>query len=63
MQITNEEMEALNRASEILSKYSAQGGLSRADFEHYEKMVIAIIDHSIRFFIDAAEELLVMIRI
>lgn len=44
MQITNEEMEALNRASEILSKYAAQGGLSRADFEHYEKMVIAIID-------------------
>ena len=44
MQITNEEMEALNRASEILSKYAAQGGLSRADFEHYEKMVVAIID-------------------
>lgn len=44
MGITNEEMEALNRASEILSKYAAQGGLSRADFEHYEKMVIAIID-------------------
>ena len=44
MQITNEEMEALNRASEILSKYAAQGGLARTDFEHYERMVIAIID-------------------
>ena len=44
MQITNEEMEALNRASEILSKYAAQGGLSHEDLEHYERMVIAIID-------------------
>ncbi len=44
MNITNEEMEALNRASEILSKYAAQGGLTRADFDHYEKMVISIID-------------------
>ncbi len=44
MQITNEEMEALNRASEILSKYAAQGGLSHEDFEHYERMVIAVID-------------------
>lgn len=44
MGITNEEMEALNRASEILSKYAAVGGLSREDFDHFEKMVIAIID-------------------
>lgn len=44
MQITNEEMEALNRASEILSKYAAQGGLSHEDLEHYVRMVIAIID-------------------
>ena len=44
MSISNEEMEVLNRASEILSKYAAQGGLSRADFDYYEKMVIAIID-------------------
>ena len=44
MQISNEEMEVLNRASEILSKYAAQGGLTREDFEYYENMVIAIID-------------------
>ena len=44
MQILNEEIEALNRASEILSKYAAQGGLAREDFEHYEDMVVAIID-------------------
>lgn len=44
MEISNEEMEVLNRASEILSKYAAQGGLSRADFDHYESMVISIID-------------------
>ena len=44
MQITNEEMEVLNRASEILSKYADQGGLSKDDFDYYERMVIAIID-------------------
>ena len=44
MQITNEEMEVLNRASEILSKYADQGGLSKEDFNYYERMVIAIID-------------------
>ena len=44
MEITNEEMEVLNRASEILSKYAAQGGLTREDFDYYEDMVVAIID-------------------
>lgn len=44
MQITNEEMETLNRASEILSKYADQGDLSQDDFDHFERMVIAIID-------------------
>lgn len=44
MQITNEEMETLNRASEILSKYADQGDLSQEDFDHFERMVIAIID-------------------
>lgn len=44
MQITNEEMEILNRASEILSKYSSQGNTTRDDFEHFENMVISIID-------------------
>ncbi len=29
MNITNEEMEALNRASEILSKYASQGDLTQ----------------------------------
>jgi hypothetical protein len=37
-------METLNRATEILSKYAFQGNLTREDFEHFEKMVIAIID-------------------
>ena len=41
---SNEEMETLNRASEILSKYAAVGGLTRTDFAHYEHMVVAIID-------------------
>ena len=44
MNITNEEMEALNRASEILSKYASQGDLTQEDFDHYERMVISIID-------------------
>ena len=44
MSPTNEEIEVLNRASEILSKYAAIGGLSRQDFDHFEKMVIAIFD-------------------
>ncbi len=44
MQITDEEMETLNRASEILSKYADQGDLSQEDFNHFEQMVIAIID-------------------
>ena len=37
-------MEALNRASEILSKYASQGDLTQEDFDHYERMVISIID-------------------
>lgn len=44
MKITNEEMEVLNRASEILSKYASQGDLSQDDFDQYEHMVVAIID-------------------
>lgn len=43
-QITSEELEALNRATEILSKYANRGGITPADFEHFEKMVVAIID-------------------
>ena len=44
MDLTNEEMESLNRAYEIISKYTAIGGLMQNDIEHYEHMVIAIID-------------------
>ena len=44
MQIANEEIEILNRASEILSKYSFQGNITRDDFEHFENMVISIIN-------------------
>ena len=42
--LTNEEMEALNQASEILSKHAAIGGITKLDFDHFERMVIAIID-------------------
>ncbi len=43
-QITSEEMEALNRAKEILSKYAYRGSITSADLNHYDDMVIAIID-------------------
>ena len=43
-QITNEEMEALNRASEILSKYANRGKLTQDDLDYFERLVVAIID-------------------
>lgn len=50
MSPTNEEIEVLNRASEILSKYAAIGGLSRQDFDHFEKMVISVCKEPCKFF-------------
>ncbi len=44
MQISNEEMETLNRATEILSKYAYRGSISQEQLDSFEKMVIAIID-------------------
>lgn len=44
MDISNEELEVLNRAGEILSKFAAQGGLSQIDLDRYEKMITSIID-------------------
>jgi len=42
--ITNEEIEILNQAGEIISKYAVIGGIPQSDLSRYENMVIAIID-------------------
>ena len=47
MILTNEEMEALNRATEILSKYVCSGTINQDVFLNFEKMVVAIIDGSV----------------
>jgi len=43
-QITSEEMEVLNRANEILSKYANRGKLTQSDLDQFERLVISIID-------------------
>lgn len=44
MKISNEDLEVLNRAGEILSKYAASGGLTHSDLERFDNMVTSIID-------------------
>jgi len=44
MQLTNEEMETLNRATEILSKYVNIGSIDREGFELFERLVVSAID-------------------
>ena len=44
MQITNEEMETLNRSIEILSRFVYVGSIKREAFELFEQMVISAID-------------------
>ena len=43
-QLTSEEMEVLNRATEIVSKYVGCGILKETDFQQFEKMIVSIID-------------------
>lgn len=45
MLLSNEEMEVLNRASEILSKYVSVGSISQKVFSTFESMIISIIDN------------------
>lgn len=51
--LTNEEMEVLNRASEIISKYVSSGEIKSEAFNNFEQMVVSIID---RISKDAAED-------
>lgn len=44
MQLTNEEMETLNRATEILSRYVNNGSVDREEFELFERLVVSAID-------------------
>ena len=44
MEITSEEMEVLNRATEILSRYVFEGGLKREAFDLFESMIESAID-------------------
>lgn len=44
MQLTNEEMETLNRATEILSRYVNNGSVDRDEFELFERLVVSAID-------------------
>lgn len=46
MQITNEEIEILNRAIEILSKFSSHGAISRETLNLFENLVVSAIDAS-----------------
>ncbi len=47
MELTNEEMEVLNRATEILSKYAAKGSINRDSFKLFERMVVDAIDSDV----------------
>ena len=44
MEITSEEMEVLNRATEILSRYVHEGGVKRETFDLFESMIESAID-------------------
>ena len=46
MQFTDEEMNVLNRACEILSKHAACGELPREHLTLFEKMMITVIDEA-----------------
>lgn len=44
MQLTNEEMETLNRSTEILSRFVATGVIKKESFDLFEQMVVSVID-------------------
>jgi hypothetical protein len=46
MQITNEDMEVLNRATEIVSGYSANGIIPPEDFQYFGKIIDTIINET-----------------
>lgn len=44
MKVTNEEIEVLNKASEIFLKYADQANLTQEDLYLYERLMVTIID-------------------
>lgn len=56
-QITIEELDDLNRATEIISKYANHGAISFSDFQNFEELVNTIIDYG--FDVDSFEDLFI----
>lgn len=56
-QITIEELDDLNRATEIISKYVNHGAISSSDFRNFEELVTTIIDYG--FDVDSLEDLFI----
>ena len=56
-QITIEELDDLNRAAEIISKYANNGAISSSDFRSFEELVNTIIDYG--FDMDSYEDLFI----
>ena len=44
MQLTNEEMDTLNRSTEILSRFVDTGAIKKESFDLFEQMVVSAID-------------------
>ena len=57
MEITNEEMEVLNRAIEILSKHVYAGAVDKDTFDLFENLIISAIDTKVPYKTETRREL------